>query len=362
LSCFPKSSDWARSCIPALALLACLAWVTADAAPSPTTEFDIPYQLRVESDSAVLEVSGSFSWALPQNVQAVLAAAPQVRVVRLESPGGHVLPAIQTANIIQQHGLDTYVGRLCASACTIAFLGGRQRWLAPGARLGFHQAHAPGLPAEQVNEYLRAAYETFHVPPSFVSHVLRTPAIDLWFPTPAELRAVHYTTGDPPDSVLAADHGWPPRLSDFAQRLWTAPDEAALQFGTALSDLLVLLQAKNPEACWAFAHEGPDAPQAALPPIALDALAAAGKYLPNVPTKPRDKTADAEQSKKAAAELTAFIREKGMVQAMQGLRPGADHAVFCPSLHGLLQAALSRPDPRRAGAVRAVLSPGGRQM
>ena len=108
LSCFPKSSDWARSCIPALALLACLAWVTADAAPSPTTEFDVPYQLRVESDSVVLEVSGSFSWALPQNVQAVLAAAPQVRVVRLESPGGHVLPAIQTANIIQQHGLDTY--------------------------------------------------------------------------------------------------------------------------------------------------------------------------------------------------------------------------------------------------------------
>ena len=173
--------------------------------------------------------------------------------------------------------------------------------------------------------------------------MLRTPAIDLWFPTPAELRAVHYTTGDPPNSVLAADHGWPPRLSDFAQRLWTAPDEAVLQFGTALSDLLVLLQAKNPEACWAFAHEGPDAPQAALPPIALDALAAAGKYLPNVPTRPRDKTADAEQSKKAAAELIAFIREKGMVQAMQGLRPGADHAVFCPSLHRLLQAAWRGP-------------------
>ena len=362
MPCFPKTSGYRRTGVAALALVAWLACGIAIAVPSPTAEFDIPYQIRVESEGTILEVSGSFSWALPQNVQAVLAAAPQVRLVRLESPGGHVLPAMQTANIIQQHGLDTYVGRLCASACTIAFLGGRQRWLAPGARLGFHEAHAPGLPAEQVNEYLRAAYETFHVPPSFVSHVLRTPATDLWFPTPAELRAVHYTTGDPPDSVLAADHGWPPRLSDFAQRLWTAPDEAVLQFGAALSALLVQLQAMNPEACWAFAHEGPDAPQTALPQTALDAIAAAGKYLPTTERKPRDKTADAEQSRKATTELIAFIREKGLAPSMQGLRPGADHAAFCPSLHALLQAVLAQPESRRAGAVRAVLSPGGRQM
>src|SRR6185312_14291726 len=124
-----------------------------------TTEFDIPYGLRLVADGTVLELSGSFSWALPQNLEAVLAGAPGVRVVRLESPGGHVLPAFQAAMIIRQRGLDTYVGRYCASACTVAFLGGQRRWLGTDARLGFHQAHAPGVPPEQANAILRDAYE-----------------------------------------------------------------------------------------------------------------------------------------------------------------------------------------------------------
>jgi hypothetical protein len=313
-----------KICAAAIAAVAWLSCSLANAVPPPTSEFDIPYQLRVDPNGETLELSGSFSWALPQNFQAVLASAPRVRLVRLESPGGHVLPALQVAMIIQQHGLDTYVGRLCASACTIAFLGGRERWLAAGARLGFHQARARGFPAEQVNEYLRQAYVHFHVPQSFIAHVLRTRPADIWFPTPAELRAVRYTTGDAPASALAVDHGWPPRLTDLARQLWTAPDEAVLAFGTALSDLLVSLQTANPEACWAFAHEGPDAPQVALSP--------------------------------------ASVRGKGMILALQGLRPGADHALFCPSLHELLLAIPALPEALRAGAFRAVLSPGGSQM
>jgi hypothetical protein len=339
LSGFAKSFRYMLSCAGALAVVVWLACGTADAALSPTVEFDTPYQLRVLSDGAVLEVSGSFSWALPQNLQAVLAA-------------------LQVAAIIQQRGLDTYVGRLCASACTIAFLGGRQRWLGPGARLGFHQAHAPGFPPEQANALLRAAYETFHLPPSFVAHVLRTQPADLWFPTPAELRAVRYTTSDPPASVLAFDHGWRPRLSDLTRLLPTAPDEAVLQFGSTLSDLLRRLQDMTPEACWAFAHEGPDAPQAGLPRTALDAVAAAGKYLAEAPQAKRITTLDAEQSKKAAADLIAFIRATGMAAALDGLRPGADHAAFCPSLRALLQSALALPESRRVGALRAVLSDG----
>src|SRR4051812_46095435 len=104
-----------------LSFLACTA-AHAGAEASPTAEFDTPYQVRVVSGGAVLEISGSFSWALPQNVQATLASAPEVRVVRLESLGGHLLAALQVVEIIQRRGLDTYVGRLCVSACTVAFL------------------------------------------------------------------------------------------------------------------------------------------------------------------------------------------------------------------------------------------------
>jgi hypothetical protein len=341
--------------------LATLVWVTsalADVTPSLTTEFDVPYQLRLSPDGTVLELSGSFSWALPQNLAATLATAPRVGIVRLESLGGHILPAVQIATIIQQRGLDTYVGRYCASACTIAFLGGRQRWLAPGARLGFHQAHAPGISSKQANEYLRTAYATLHVPPGFVAHVLSTPPTELWFPTPAELRTVHYTTGAPPAAVLALDRGWPPRLTDLTRRLATTSDEAVVQFGAALSDLLLRLQDLNPQACWAFAHEGPDVPQAALPQPAINAIAAAEKFLADAANNRGSHMRDAQSGKKATAELIVLLREKGMVQAMQGLRSGADPALFCPSLYRLLQAALALPEKHQAGALRAVLYPG----
>jgi hypothetical protein len=344
--------------IAALATLASMALVPADATPSPTAEFDIPYQLRLLSNGTVLEVSGSFSWALPQNLQATLAAAPQVRIVRLESPGGHILPAIQVATMIQQRGLDTYVGRLCVSACTIAFLGGRQRWVAPDGRLGFHQAYAPGLPAEQANEYLRTAYENLHAPPAFIARALRTPPNDLWFPTAVELRAAHYTTGEAPAAVLAIDQGWPSRLTDLTRRLATTSDEAVVQFGTALSDLLMHLQNINPEACWAFTHEGPDIAQAALPEAAIEEVTVAEKYLTDAANHRRDHPPDARQGSKATAELIALVREKDMLPAMHGLRPGADHTVFCPSLHRLLLAALALPETHRASALRAVLSPG----
>ena len=342
--------------------LAMLVWGTSALAqpiPSPTAEFDIPYQLRLLADGTILEVSGSFSWALPQTFQATLAAAPKVRLVRLESPGGHILPAIEIATMIQQRGLDTYVGRYCASACTVAFMGGQQRWLAPRARLGFHQAHAPGFSSEQANEYLRTAYEKLHVPPAFIARTLRIPPTDLWFPTAAELRAAHYTTGDAPAAVLAIDTGWPPRLTDLTRRLVTASDEGVVQFGGALSDLLTLLQRVSPETCWAFAHEGPDVTQTELPEAAVKEVRTAETYLAEAGNNRRDHPPVAPDGKAAIAELAALIRQNHLVAALQGLRSGADHAEFCPSLQRLLQVVLALPEAHRAGALRAMLSPEG---
>jgi hypothetical protein len=358
LSNLPRSVRFKLSCCGMLALVVSLACCFARAAPPPTTEFDIPYQVRVLSDGTVLEVSGSFSWALPQNVQAILAEAPHVRVVRLESPGGHLLPALQIATIIQQRGLDTFVGRLCASACTIAFLGGRQRWLAPDARLGFHQAYAPGLPSEQANALLQMAYEKFDVPSPFIAHVLRIPHTAVWYPPQDELRNIHYTTGAPPASMLTLVGSTLPRLSDITRLLRMAPDDAVVQFSTVLSDLVERMQETSPEACWAFAHEGPNNPQNALPQTMLDAVAAAQKGLAASVTPTEVQQPNAEQRKKAAADLLAAMQAKGQATALEGLRAGADHAAFCLSLHELLQAALALPDPHRVLALRAVLSGG----
>jgi hypothetical protein len=342
-------------------MLILVGWLGCGVAPAavpPASEFDIPYQVRVVSDGTVLEVSGSFSWALPQNVQAMLAAAPQIRVVRLESPGGHVLPAVQLATIIQQHGLDTYVGHLCASACTIAFLGGRQRWLGPDARLGFHQAYAPGFPAEQANALLQSAYERFAVPSPFVAHVLQTPHTDVWYPTQNELHAIHYSTGAPPAALLALSRSPLPRLSDITRMLQTAPDDAVLRFGTVLSDLIKRLQEANPESCWAFTHEAPDDPRNAWPQTLLDTVMEAQKRLAEAAKANPVRVGAAEQRKQARTDLLALMRSTRQAVNLEGLRAGADHAAFCPSLHELLEAALALPEPRRVLALRTILSGG----
>ena len=85
--------------------------------------------------------------------------------------------------MIHARKLDTYVGRMCASACTIAFLAGHQRFATETARLGFHQAHGPGLSIADSNRMLQVAYQDYSLPPGFIAHVLRTPPQDFGSPT-----------------------------------------------------------------------------------------------------------------------------------------------------------------------------------
>ena len=178
--------------------------MTPGPARAETFEFEGPYSVRVLHQGSEIEISGTFSWALPQQVGVALAEAPQARLVRLESPGGHIKAALEVADMIHARNLDTYVGRMCASACTIAFLAGHQRFATDTARLGFHQAHGPGLTPADSNLLLRLAYHNYSLPPAFIAHVLRTPPQDLWVPDLAELRRAGVVTDIAPTGAVAA--------------------------------------------------------------------------------------------------------------------------------------------------------------
>jgi Clp protease len=185
-------------------VIAFLALMTAERAQAETFEFEGPYAVQVLHQGSEIEISGTFSWALPQQVSVALAEAPQARLVRFESPGGHIKAAIEVAEMIRARNLDTYVGRTCASACTIAFLAGHQRFATETARLGFHQAHGPGLTPADSNLLLRLVYQNYSLPPAFIAHVLRTPPQDLWVPDLAELRRAGVVTDIAPTATLAA--------------------------------------------------------------------------------------------------------------------------------------------------------------
>jgi hypothetical protein len=128
-----------------------------------------------------------------------------VRIIYLDSVGGHIKAALEVADLITSRNLDTYVSHMCASACTIAFLAGHRRSVSETAQLGFHQAHGPNLSSEQSNFLLRQVYQAYSLPPAFVAHIMRTPPQDLWIPNLAELRKAGIVTDTAPNctAVLA---------------------------------------------------------------------------------------------------------------------------------------------------------------
>ncbi len=179
--------------------------VLAPSSPRPTSaatyEFEGPYAITVLAQGRALEISGTFSWALPQQVGLALAETPNVRVIYLDSLGGHIKAALDVADLITAHNLDTYVSHMCASACTIAFLAGHRRTVSETAQLGFHQAHGPTLSNEQSNLLLQRVYQTYSLPTAFVAHILRTPPQGLWIPNLAELRKAGIVTALAPNDA-----------------------------------------------------------------------------------------------------------------------------------------------------------------
>jgi membrane-bound ClpP family serine protease len=61
-------------------------------------------------------------------------------VVLLSSNGGDVVTAIRIGEMIRARRFSTFVTDTCASACTLIWLAGSQRYMSRHARIGFHQA------------------------------------------------------------------------------------------------------------------------------------------------------------------------------------------------------------------------------
>ncbi len=122
-------------------------------------------------------------------MESALDRNPGIRVVVLRSPGGDVDEGYRIANAVQSHHLSTAVSHECASACTNAFVAGRERILIPDTRLGFHACR----PTVWYSECNDRQYKTFMagkgIDQGFVQKAMAVPATSMWFPTVKELLA-----------------------------------------------------------------------------------------------------------------------------------------------------------------------------
>ena len=149
--------------------------------------------VRLGGDGATLYVEGSYGIGGDELVRRALDQNPGIRTVVLAGPGGRLSVGFELYDMFHERKLATRVDDECASACTFAFLGGVERSISPGGRLGFHRGSFPGLSDNDLFEtnrdLRRFLLYTAKLAPQFVDRVLATPPDDIWEPTPQELLA-----------------------------------------------------------------------------------------------------------------------------------------------------------------------------
>ena len=135
----------------------------------------------------------------------LLSSHPAVESIHLTSDGGLAYEGQALGKVIAAHGLTTFVPDYCISACTLAFIRGRERLVLATSRLGFHAPYEEGLfgavyqgdPSEQRDAYVAAGIE-----PHFVAAALKVDPEEVWYPTYRELLAAHVVTAQVDDTAL----------------------------------------------------------------------------------------------------------------------------------------------------------------
>lgn len=162
------------------------------AGTDPLSKFDI----KVAGGKA-MQIGGYIAFQMVDRFDDLLKRNPGILVVDINSPGGRVGPARHIRDAIVAHKLNTASDTLCASACTIAFMAGKARIIAVGAKLGFHQYRFIGLNSAQVLLSEREDMAFFRrqgVTESFIAKAFATPSSALWEPTYQELMDAHVVT------------------------------------------------------------------------------------------------------------------------------------------------------------------------
>jgi hypothetical protein len=95
------------------------------------------------------------------------------------------------SDLISSRNLATFVARDCLSACTIVFLGGKERFMLPTARLGFHQPAFRGMTASDRHAAIaterQRLQQRFGLSAAFAARANSAPPGGMWYPDKDEL-------------------------------------------------------------------------------------------------------------------------------------------------------------------------------
>jgi len=173
--------------------------------------------------------SGVIGFGLTAEIEALLDAHPEVKVLHLSSRGGRIMEARRLHDAIRRRGLTTVSATLCASACTIAFLGGKERVITSEAKIGFHRGMIAGGTVAELSLIESADKRMMAqdgVDRAFIERASATPNSEAWYPSADEMLRAHFVTrvirSAAPVAAGAAEPDAAGRLGFFGR--WAAAD------------------------------------------------------------------------------------------------------------------------------------------
>ena len=149
-----------------------------------------PHQFQVMANGQMLDFSGGITFGVARELDQFLNAMGNLKTVRLNSNGGRIREAQKMSDLLRARGLSTLVTQNCLSACTIVFLGGKERLVAPSGRLGFHQPAFAGMTAADRRAAIATEEERLlrlGLSKSFAERANAASPDGMWYPDSAEL-------------------------------------------------------------------------------------------------------------------------------------------------------------------------------
>ena len=151
------------------------------------------YDISFSDDKCEIRIDGLLALGITKAVNRMLLNNADVRTVVLNSDGGNIYEGRGLAKLFADKNLNTRVSQQCASACTLAYIGGTRRTAVPGARFGFHQYRvdadydiiATDVAKEQARD--RSLFLNAGVSDSFTERMFSQVSSGMWWP---ELKAL----------------------------------------------------------------------------------------------------------------------------------------------------------------------------
>lgn len=151
------------------------------------------YQVKLIKNDTLIHLKGGLGFGVSKKVNYLIKNNTNVKGIILDSQGGRIYEGRELSKIILLNDLDTYSLTGCYSACGTAFISGSKRYLAKGANLAFHQYRTDfkslntkeSLSLEQKKDL--EIYKRKEISQGFMNKIFNAEKDDLWYPTIEEM-------------------------------------------------------------------------------------------------------------------------------------------------------------------------------